>query len=427
MGNDMDDPLELGEESPEVRSPEEEPSPVETRRNPASPLRKVLRSPDFRVAAALAAWLVLLFSFAYFMILLNPGQADPANPMNGGSFIRSFFNFDGSWFTDIARYGYTGFSDARGWDIPYISTAFFPLYPAAIRLVSYPLFGHYYAAGLLVSWLSLLFALIYLRRLVLTFKEEDDDDAGFRACLFLLLFPTAIFLASGYSESLFLLCAVASFYHARRSSWILAGIWGFLACLARPVGLAVSAAVILEALRQAGWRPRNLRPKMAAVLLAPLGLVTYLAYLQWRFGDFLVFTRAEKAGWGWQREFNPKGLYDVIRRLYDSGDIFTGDFAKYLYLLIFVALFIVLTVFVFRRYGYPLGTFTALCVLAPLLTSPPDNPLMSMNRMVVVVFPAFMLLGAWGRKRDFERFYACAGTLGLALFTTLFVYGLWAG
>ena len=52
---------------------------------------------------------------------------------------------------------------------------------------------------------------------------------------------------------------------------------------------------------------------------------------------------------------------------------------------------------------------------------------MSMNRMVVVIFPAFMLLGEWGRKRDFERFYACAGTLGLALFTTLFVYGLWAG
>ena len=302
----MDDslkPEQEPEQKAEEESPEEEPGSAGTGRRWADLFRKVSRSPDCKVAAAFVVWLILLLSFAYFVQVLNPGRTDPGTSMNGGVFIRSFFNFDGSWFTDIARYGYTGFSAARNWDIPYISTAFFPLYPAAIRLVSYPLFGHYYAAGLLVSWLSLLFALIYLRRLALTFREDgdEDEDAGFRACLFLLLFPTAIFLASGYSESIFLLCAVASFYHARRSSWILAGVWGFLACLARPVGLAVSAAVILEALRQTGWKPRNLRPKMAAVLLAPLGLATYMVYLQWRFDDFFIFSKAEKAGWGWKR------------------------------------------------------------------------------------------------------------------------------
>ncbi len=418
----MDEPLQ-----PEGSSPEVEPGPVETGRDRANLLRRVLKSPDFRVGAGFAAWLILLLSFAYFVMQLNPAQPTIYTPMNAENYVHSFFNFDGSWFTDIARYGYTGFSDARGWDIPYISTAFFPLYPAAIRLLSYPLFGHYYAAGLLVSWLSLLFALIYLRRLAFTFKQDDDEDAGFRACLFLLLFPTAIFLASGYSESIFLLCAVASFYHARRSSWILAGIWGFLACLARPVGLAVSAAVILEALRQAGWKPRNLRPKMAAVLLAPLGLVTYMAYLQWRFGDFLIFTKAEKAGFGWKREFNLLGPYRLVKRLFISGGVFNGDFAKYFYLFIIVSLFVVLVFFIFRRYGYPLGTFSLLCLLAPMLTSPPDNPMMSMNRLVVVIFPAFMLMGEWGRKRDFERFYSLAGTLGLALFTTLFLYGMWAG
>ena len=55
----------------------------------------------------------------------------------------------------------------------------------------------------------------------------------------------------------------------------------------------------------------------------------------------------------------------MIKRLFTSGGVFNGDFAKYLYLFVFVVLFIVLTVFIFRRYGYPLGTFAALCVLAP--------------------------------------------------------------
>lgn len=390
--------------------------------------KRMLRNPDLKVAAYLAVWLASLLGFCYFVTVLNPAQSTVPQPLSTGTFVQSFFYFDGGWFVDIAKYGYTGFSQVRGWDCSYISTAFFPLYPAAIRLVSYPLFGHYYAAALLVSWLSLLGCLIYLRRLALTFRREgDDSDAGFRACLCLLLFPTAFFLAAGYSESIFLLCAAGALYHARRSSWVLSGLWGFLACLARPVGLAVAAAIMLEAARQAGWRPRNLKPRMAALLLAPLGLATYMAYLWWRFSDPLIFTKAEKAGEGWHREFNLVGPYRLVKRLFDSGGVFNPEFAKYLYLLAFMVVMVVMVVLVFRRYGYPLGAFSLLCLLPPLLTSPPDNPMMSLNRLVIVILPAFLLLGEWCRNRDFERFYSIVGTLGLALFSTLFVYGMWAG
>jgi len=451
-------------------------------------MRGKFASQDLRTAGVLAAWLVVLVAFAYGVTVLNPAQSTIPVPMYRGAFVRLFFNYDGGWFIDIARHGYTGFSAARGWDNPYISTAFYPLYPAAVRLLSYPLLGHYFAAGLLVSWLSLFFALLYLRRLAALYQGEE---AARRTCLCLLLFPTAVFLAAGYSESIFLLCAVAGLYHARRSSWVLAGLWGYLACLARPVGLAVGAAAALEALRQAGWRPRGLKPRMAALLAAPLGLATYMAYLWWRFDDPLVFVKAESAGWGWRRELSFKGLLVTARGLSGAGEkaavaflllallggavllaaavlrdygrrkgslilalglggalllvgtlpgiieaarrclaadsVFSADFAKYSYLLIFTLLFAVLVALAFRRYGYPLGTFALLCLAAPLLTSPPSNPLMSMNRLVVVIFPAFMLLGAWGRSRDFERLYAFAGTMGLALFTTLFFYGMWAG
>ncbi len=390
--------------------------------------RRLLCSPDLKVAAYFASWLVSLLGFCYLVLVLNPGRPNNDIPLSGSSFVSFFFYFDGGWFVDIAKYGYTGFSQVRGWDCAYISTAFFPLYPAAIRLASWPLLGHYYGAALLVSWSSLLGCLVYLRRLALIYRREGDDgDAGFRACLCLLLFPTAFFLAAGYSESLFLLCAAGALYHARRSSWVLSGAWGFLACLARPVGLAVAAAVMLEAARQAGWRPRGLKPRMAAVLLAPLGLASYMAYLWWRFSDPLIFTEAEKAGEGWNREFNLLGPYRLVKKLFNSGGVFNPEFAKYLYLLAFMVSMAVLVVLVFRRYGYPLGAFSLLCLLPPLLTSPPDNPMMSLNRLVIVILPAFLLLGEWCRNRDFERLYSVAGTLGLALFSALFVYGMWAG
>lgn len=374
-----------------------------------------------KVRLLFVCWLFSLLLFSFFFLALHhePGQMPEVRLR---TFFQRFFYWDANWFTDIARHGYRGLSLARGWDVEYISTPFFPLYPLLIRAFSYPFLGNYDAAALAVTWLSTFLALHYLYLLSRAFQ---DEESSYRSCLFLLLFPTAVFLAAGYSEALFLLCAAASFYHARSSSWVAAGVWGFLACLTRPVGLAVALAIALEALRQSGWKLSRLRLRHAAVLLSPLGLVSYLLYLQAEFGDMFILFKAERLGW--HRSFNPLGLFQALRNVFSTRKFFTDQFAQYLYLVLFAILFLVLVVAVFRRFGLPLGAYSAVCYLLPMLSSPSNTPLLSLNRLVLIIFPAFMVLGAWGKNRDFERLYALASTLGLAFFTAQFISGYWAG
>jgi len=374
-----------------------------------------------RICLLFLCWLLFLLLFSFFFLALHhqPGEVPE---VRARTFFQRFFYWDGNWFTDIARYGYRGLSIAREWDVEYISTPFFPLYPLLVRAFSYLLPGNYGAAALAVSWISTLLALLYLYSLS---KLYQDRESSYRSCLFLLVFPTAVFLAAGYSEALFLLCAVAAFYHARRSSWLLAGIWGFLACLTRPVGLAVALAIALEAMRQSEWKLSRLRLRQAAVLLSPLGLLSYLLYLQVEFGDMFILFKAERLGW--HRGFNPWGFFQALRNVFGANDFFTEQFAQYLYLVLFALLFLVLVVAVFRRFGLPLGAYSAVCYLLPLMSSPASTPLLSLNRLVLIIFPAFMVLGAWGRNRNLERICVFASTLGLAFFTAQFISGYWAG
>jgi len=373
-----------------------------------------------KVILIFVVWVTFLLLFSFFIYAIGQSYRPETSRISGEEFFRNFIHYDAGWYITIARYGYAYSGFYRGPGLAYLSTAYWPLYPFLTRILSYPMAGNYIAAALAVSWLSMLFALIYLFKLAMIYTNEDSS---FRTCLFILLFPTACFFLVPYSESLFLLCAVASFYHARRSSWILAGIWGYLACLARPVGPAIFVAIFLEALRQSGWRISQLRPRMAAVLLAPLGLVTYIAYLQWRFGDFLYFIKAQREGW--QAGFHPWGLF-LASKYVLMPERFV-EFGRYFYLLFFLFLFAFLLAFVFKRYGYPLGFFGVICLAMSLLTSPSNALLQSMNRHVVVIFPAFMILGSWGRNRDFERLYIFAGTLGLAIFTTIYILNFFSG
>jgi len=53
--------------------------------------------------------------------------------------------------------------------------------------------------------------------------------------------------------------------------------------------------------------------------------------------------------------------------------------------------------------------------------------LMSQRRYMWVLFPAFVLLGAWGRRPWVDRTISYASVLGLALCTALFANGYWVG
>src|SRR6185436_18861557 len=88
-------------------------------------------------------------------------------------------------------------------------------------------------------------ALVYLY----CFAREmlgDDGEAG-AAVWLLATFPFALFFGAVYTESLFLLGAVGTFYHFRRREFLRAGAWGLLVGLTRPPGCFVSVPLAILA------------------------------------------------------------------------------------------------------------------------------------------------------------------------------------
>ena len=54
-------------------------------------------------------------------------------------------------------------------------------------------------------------------------------------------YPFAVFFSAPYTEALFVLGAVAAFYHFRRAEWLQAAAWGLLVGLTRPNGCFLSS------------------------------------------------------------------------------------------------------------------------------------------------------------------------------------------
>ena len=113
--------------------------------------------------------------------------------------------------------------------------------------------------------------------------------------MLLAVFPAAVYFGAPYSESLFLLLAVGAFYAARTDHWAWAGACAGCASASRSAGL-----LLLLPLALIWWASRPRRARDAAwLVLAPLGIAAYAAWLGLMEGDALRFLDVQEA---WSRE-----------------------------------------------------------------------------------------------------------------------------
>ena len=217
--------------------------------------------------------------------------------------------FDSEHYITIAVSGY----EPPG--VHFSNIAFFPLYPWLMRLLALP-FGPVTTqsatiTGFLISNVALLVALIYLVELV---TRDFDLDTARRSVLYVLIFPTTLFLSAVYAEALFLATSLACMYHARRGEWYRAGLAGGLAALTRPFGLLLLVPLFIELVRERA--PARAWP---ALLLIPAGLAVYFGYLWWEFGDPFAYLAAGDS-WGRGLHAPWEALLGYLRgplRLYD--------------------------------------------------------------------------------------------------------------
>ena len=317
------------------------------------------------------------------LALLGAGLAAPLfivrtslNRDIGPAALAIWTHWDGQLYIAIAQHGY--FLRERS-----PVTAFFPLYPFLMQVFTLwstdPVVLA--VAGVLISNISLLVMLVYL---VALGRLDFDDGVGRRAAMYYLVAPTTLFLSAVYAEPLFLALMVASFYHARRGQFALAGVLAFLCGLARPYGALLAIPLAWEAIRQ--------KRMPVAALAAVLGPLTYFGWLWVQFGDPLLWLKAQGA-WPWLRHIDVpwRGFLNYLQGTYGWFD----PVALARIDLVAAIALVVATGFALWRLPRIYGVLAAAITLLVLMAT----HFQSMTRWTLAVFPLVYLFALWGRDR----------------------------
>ena len=277
-------------------------------------------------------------------------------------------------------------------------------------------------AGLVLSLAAGCVAAVALGRIsALESSTELSLPAARNSVLFFALAPAAVFLAAGYTESLFAALAFPAWYYARRDRWLAATLLAAAASCVRVNGLFLAAAIALEFFL-AGRERRSWR--QAPLLVVPaLPFAVYIVYLHWRTGDWLAWQHAQEVGW--QRHFrNPVAAWQETWRAAFGGTQ-VGHVAWLFQLeLLAVAVGVLLTLFLMATRRFPEALYVGLSLLA-LCTS---TWFMSVPRAMLLWWPLWTVLGAAAaRWRTLRTVYVCCvGPVSVGV-AVLFLNGQWAG
>jgi len=318
------------------------------------------------------------------------------------NFLDSHYRWDSGWYRGIVEQGYY-------WDekAGLSNIVFFPLYPMLSWALTQILFGHFLLAAWLISIASLLGAVLLFHKLVKEFEAKADPEL---AVVFLLIFPTAIFFNSIYTESLFLLLSIGSFYFTFKRKYWIAGALVFLACLTRVTGILLFVPLAIEYYVQEKER-HIISHRMIPLLLAPLGTIGFLYYHYIKFGDFFLFFNIEKA-WGRAFNFNPEHFTTLTHAA--STNLLLDT--------LFVLFTVVLIFLVAKRLRVSYAVYMVMTLGVALST----GTLMSIGRYIAVLFPIYIFASSM-RSTLAKQTWALISILLLALYTMLFVHFHWAG
>ncbi len=356
--------------------------------------------------------IIVVAELAATVIAQRPGVhvAESTNPL-----LAVWGRWDAVHYLDIAQRGYYG-----------TDMAFFPLYPALIRLVGGAI-GNDLIGGLLVSNGALFFGLLFFYKLV---EHQYTRSVARRAIFYVSIFPTAVFFSAVYTESLFFALTVASFYYIREHRWLTAGILGAFAALTRVEGVLLIVPYAIEAFAATGngraWRPALATPGrvlrlVGGGLFIPLGLVAYMATLWVLRGDPLYFSHVQAH---WDRHLAPPwvSLLHADRTIAHglrghAPSLVAGQAIEIGFTLLMVGILIG----GLRRLRPSFSAYMALSIVVPMSTS----SLMSMPRFALVLFPMFVILALWGGKPWVNNAVVAFSLPLLGLFTVFFTDWYW--
>ncbi|HET9143401.1 hypothetical protein [Actinophytocola sp.] len=360
-----------------TRTEADDPTVADAPEHPAEPAREEQRWTILRVTRLLAPALIYLGIRELGLLVLS--LMTRANEMSTTDVLQAW---DGRWFLQLTERGYdgvVGLTDAHNQVLAVNSMAFFPGYPVTARLVANLTGISAFAAASTLTVVSGVFCAYGIARLGRQVRGGSERVGLILVALFAAS-PMAIVLSMTYSEAMFCALAAWSLVGVLERRWVLAGVCCGIAGLVRPTAAALILAVGLAALvaviqRRDSWRP------WIAGLLAPVGLISYLAWVGARTGRWDGWFALQQAGWDSGFDGGAATTRWILRRLAQP------DYPFEIATVGFIAVALVISaIAIARRLEWPLLVY-GLGVLAMDLTA---NGLMASKTRLML--PAFTLL-----------------------------------
>ncbi len=376
-----------------------------------------------KVVAPFLIWRVALFFVGFLSILFLPtfGAKFPyfdrvLEITNLPYWIWGFGNFDGVHYLRIAQDGY----------LAQYSQAFFPLFPVLIRFLS--LLFHrvpnldtniytdpsFFYSGIILTNIFFLGSLfVFYKLLMLDFKK----DISFLSIILLLVFPTAFFFVSIYTESLFLLLVLSSIYLIRKGHFFWAAILIALATATRITGIFLIPLYIIEAIK--------FKSKLSYVwaLITPVGVLSYMYYLKETFGNPLYFLTSQPvfgAGrTGGEIILLPQVIYRYLK-IFITTNILTLQFFNAFLEFVFTLLPLFLLIVMFKKMRFSYWIFSISTLLLGTLT----GTLSSMPRYVLIPW-VFILPYLITQFRKYTKPVILVSAVLEVILLMLFIRGYW--
>ena len=283
---------------------------------------------------------------------------------------------DAPHYLYIAEYGYA----RAGEEINKI--VFFPLYPLLMAGLGRVLGGNFALAGVILSQACYGLSAVLLMKLA----KLDCAHPG-AALIAYWLYPLGFFCLGVFTEGLFLLLVILSFYLLRKRRWLLAGLAGLLCALTRTQGILLLLPGIYSAwrhIRRRGWDWR-----FPALLGPAAGYGIYLILNRIVCGDFFAYAYYEALSPWWQ---TPQWLGATVAQQLELALRYPG-IAKWIYwpqlLLYFIA-----AALLFHGCRCRLRTEYILTGTAYLGMSYTPSWLISGSRYMLGCFPLYLCIGS---------------------------------
>jgi hypothetical protein len=323
--------------------------------------------------------LVMLMAVPLSQALLPNGRDLAGSPLKIWSI------WDAGSYLSLAQYGY----QTQGVEATFI--AFLPFFPLVVWAVHWFTWLDITVAGFITALVCTVASACLLYELV---KKDAETATAKRAVLFLLLFPTSIFLHLPYTESLFLALVLGIFVSLRHERYLLAFALAALASATRLQGI-VMVLVILVELGMHHRQTLTQKPYVWALALTipGLGLAAYLGINYYLFGSPLHFLQVQQDNWFMASVPPWQGFINTMHRYRD----WNGMQAI---LLVYAQLAAALIGLAGGLYALLRLRFSyAVYALGILIVSTATGFWVSVPRYIVVIFPIYIMLAQLTRRR----------------------------